>query len=180
MRKFSWVPLLLALAGCADEIPEDVSAEMDARRAATQSADDTTAASVDVQELLEEAPAGGYLDWVRDIHAGLDSVAADAVYDRGDALHSAQELYYRRYEYLVDFYGHQGAAPAGPGLAQAIEQVGTQLQDLMRLLSDDQTDGERIAAAISAIKDALAEVETQGRAAGLPPEAPRLPVAPTD
>ena len=29
-------------------------------------------------------------------------------------------------------------------------------------------------------KDALADVETQGRAAGLPPEAPRLPVAPSD
>lgn len=181
MRRFRWVPVLVVLAGCADEIPENVSQEMDAARAAT--AADTASPASDslrVEQLLATAPPGGYADWVADIRAGLDSVTVDAAIDRGDAIHSAQELQARRYTYLVQFFGPEGASYAGQPLASAVEQVGAQLQELMRRLADNQSDSTAIAQSVQNVKSALAEVDNQGRAAGLPPTAPRVPVTTSD
>lgn len=181
MRRLRWLPVLLVLAGCADEIPQNVSEEMDAARAASGA--DTAALagdSVRVEQLLATAPPGGYADWVADIRAGLDSVTVDAAIDRGDAIHSAQELQARRYDYLVQFYGPQGVSFAGEPLAAAVEQVGARLQELMRRLADNQADSTAIAQSVQAVKTALAEVDSQARAAGLPPTAPRLPVTTSD
>jgi hypothetical protein len=179
--KWSMIPALLVLAGCADEIPEDVSAEMDARRAATQEpVEDTTTGQARLEQLLESGPAGGYIDWVAEIRAGLDSVPADAAVDRGAALHSVQELYTRRFSYLVEFYGVGGAAHAGDALARAVDAAGARLQELMRSLADDQASREHIRAGVAAAQDALSEIETQARAAGLPPAAPRLPITTPD
>ena len=179
--KWSMIPVLLVLAGCADEIPEDVSAEMDARRAATQdSVADTTANAAPLEQLLESAPAGGHADWVAEIRAGLDSVPADAAVDRGDAQHSVQELYTRRFSYLVDFYGANGVAHAGPALASAIDAAGARLQELMRGLADDRATPDQISAGVRTAQEALTEIETQARAAGLPPAAPRLPITTPD
>jgi hypothetical protein len=179
--KWSMIPVLFVLAGCADEIPEDVSAEMDARRAATQPpADDTTANTAPLEQLLESAPAGGYMDWIAEIRTGLDSVPADAAVDRGDAQHAVQELYTRRFAYLVEFYGPGGATHAGDALASTIDAAGARLQELMRSLADDRAAAEHITASVRAAQDALTAIEAQARAAGLPPEAPRLPIATPD
>jgi hypothetical protein len=174
MRWRGIVPVLLVLAGCADEIPEDVSAEMDARRIEAEPPPaDTLPSASRVSELLESAPAGGYADWLADVMSGLDSVSTDAATDRGDALHAVQELVARRFEYLVQFYGPQGAAHAGMALAQSIERAGQALQDLMRMLADTQADAARIEAGVTAARTALRDVDAQARAAGLPPTAPR-------
>jgi hypothetical protein len=171
MRR-GWVGILLVSVACADEIPEDVSEQMEAARAATQQgADSVSGPSLD--ELLVTAPAGGHADWVRDISSGLDSVTAKAAIDRGEALHAVQELYSRRFEPLRLFYGTDGAAKPGPQLAQTVENAGTRLQELMRYLAGNEADAGMIEEAVRATQDALDRVEMEARSAGLPPSAPR-------
>jgi len=171
MRRF-WLGVVLLSLGCADEIPENVSQEMEARRAAQQAASDTSAAQ-DPAELLRHAPPGGHADWIRDIRSGLDTVPALAAVDRGDALHTVQELYARRYEPLRQFYGAGGAINAGAAVATAVEEAGTRLQQLMQQLASTDAQAESIEAAVAASRDALTRVEEAARAAGLPPIAPR-------
>lgn len=171
MRRL-WLAVALLAAGCADEIPEDVSAEMEAARAANQQAADSVQSRAP-EELILTAPAGGHADWIRDIRTGLDTVPAEAAVDRGEALHSVQELYSRRFEPLRQFYGAGGAVDGGAQLAQAVERAGDQLQELMRLLAGDASDAARIEDATRASQRALDAIEAAAQAAGLPPTAPR-------
>lgn len=167
-----WLAVTLVSVACADEIPEDVSEQMEAARAANrQDPDSLTGPSPN--ELLVTAPAGGHADWIRDIRTGLDTVPAAAAIDRGEALHVVQELYSRRYEPLRLFYGTNGAAHAGPQLAQAVETAGTRLQELMRHLAGNAEDGATIEESVRATQESLDQVESAARAAGLPPSAPR-------
>ena len=171
MRRW-WLGVLLVSVACADEIPEDVSEQMEAARAAArQNSDSLTGPSPD--ELLVTAPAGGHTDWIRDIRTGLDTVPAAAAVDRGEALHVVQELYSRRFEPLRLFYGTGGAANAGPQLARAVEDAGSRLQVLMRYLAGNEADAAMIAEAVRTTQDALDLVESAARSAGLPPSAPR-------
>lgn len=171
MRRW-WLAVLLVAVACADEIPEDVSQQMEAARAANRpGADSLNGPAPD--ELLITAPAGGHADWVRDIRIGLDTVPAEAAVDRGEALHMVQELYSRRFEPLRRFYGPGGAADAGPQLAQAVQGVGSQMQELMRRLAGNEPDGTLIEEAVRAAQEALDEVLSAAQAAGLPPSAPR-------
>lgn len=171
MRRL-WLAVALLSAGCADEIPEDVSAQMEAARAANQPAADSVMGRPP-EELLVTAPAGGYADWIRDIRTGLDTVPSEAAVDRGEALHSVQELYSRRFEPLRLFYGAGGAADGSSQLAEAVEHAGAQLQELMRHLAGDAADGALIEDAVRASQEALAAIEAAANAAGLPPTAPR-------
>src|SRR5690606_5700662 len=93
--------------------------------------------------------------------------------DRGEARHAVQELYARRFEPLRMFYGVDGALDAGPALSEAVAIAGTRLQELMRLLAADASDAAMIEEAVRASQDALDQVESAARAAGLPPTAPR-------
>jgi hypothetical protein len=171
MRRM-WLAIVPLSLGCADEIPEDVSAEMEAARSANESAADTLSGPTPA-ELLVTAPAGGHADWIRDIRTGLDTVPAEAGLDRGEALHIVQELYSRRFEPLRQFYGPGGAADAGPQLAQAVERVGMQLQALMGHLAGNEADAALIKDAVGASQDALDRAEAAAQAAGLSPTAPR-------
>ncbi|MGH7447414.1 MAG: hypothetical protein ACRELT_07625 [Longimicrobiales bacterium] len=172
MRRLGLV-IVLILAACADEIPEDVSAEMEAARAASREAADTPATAPQPDDLLVTAPAGGHVTWIRDIDAGLDSVPAQAVIDRGEALHAVQELYSRRFEPLRRFYGPGGVLDAGPAMSQSVERAGTRLQQLMQHLANDAADADLIEQSVRASQDALQQVENASRAAGLDPAAPR-------
>ncbi|HEX6307617.1 MAG TPA: hypothetical protein VFZ69_05475 [Longimicrobiales bacterium] len=173
MRRI-WLPVALLALACADEIPEDVSAQMEAARTAGQP--DTTAP--DIADLLGTAPAGGQADWIADLRSGLDTVPALAALDRGEALHEVQELYSRRFEPLRQFYGVGGAIDAGAAVAQAIEEAGTQLQQLMRHLASNTADSAAIDAAVTASREALTRIDAAARAAGLAPNAPRDMPAP--
>lgn len=170
MRRW-WLAVLLVSVACADEIPEDVSQQMEAARAANSGADSLNGPTP--AELLIAAPAGGHADWVRDIRVGLDTVPAEAAVDRGEALHMVQELYSRRYEPLRRFYGPGGAADAGPQLAQAVASVGSQMQELIRRLAGSDSDVTLIEQAVRAAQAALDDVLSAAQAAGLPPSAPR-------
>lgn len=171
MRRLGLAVVLIA-AACADEIPEDVSAQMEAARTANQAAVDTAGAPV-VEELLVTAPAGGHMTWIRDIHTGLDSVLAKAEVDRGEALHAVQELYSRRFEPLRRFYGAGGALDTGPAMSQSVESAGIQLQQLMQHLASDAADADLLGQSVRASHDALQQVENASRDAGLDPAAPR-------
>lgn len=171
MRRL-WLAVLLGSIACADEIPEDVAQQLDAARAANQpTADSLNGPAPD--ELLITAPAGGHADWIRDIRTGLDTVPAEAALDRGEALHMVQELYSRRFEPLRRFYGAGGVAHAGPQLAEAVDRVGSQMQELMRRLAGNEADGTLIEQAVRAAQDALDDVLSAAQAAGLSPTAPR-------
>lgn len=170
MRRL-WLAVALLAVGCADEIPEDVTQQMEAARAATEPETDTTSGP-DLDALLVTAPAGGYADWLADIRTGLDTIPGEAREDRGSAQHTVQELYARRFEPLRLFYGPGGAATAGPRLEQAVENVGLELQQLMRHLAGD-TDDAAIAESVTASQTALDRVGDAARAAGLAPTAPR-------
>lgn len=171
MRRW-WLAVVFLSGACADEIPEDVSKQMEAARAANQSTPDTVT-GLAPDELLVTAPPGGHADWIRDIQTGLDTVPAEAAIDRGEALYAVQELYSRRYEPLRQFYGANGAAHAGPQLAQAVGDAGTRLQELMRLLAGDEADAAMIEEAVRVSQDALDGVESAAQSAGLSPTAPR-------
>lgn len=171
MRRM-WLATVVLAVACADEIPEDVSAQMEAARTANEAPADTMTEPTPA-ELIVTAPPGGHADWVRDIRTGLDTVPADAGLDRGEALYVVQELYSRRFEPLRQFYGPGGAEESGTQLAQAIERAGAQLQELMRLLASDAADAAQIEQTVRAAQDALDQVEAAARAAGLPPHAPR-------
>lgn len=171
MRRL-WLAVLLVSVACADEIPEDVSQQMEAARAANQPGADTLGTPAP-DELLITAPAGGHADWVRDIHVGLDTVPAEAALDRGEALHMVQELYARRFEPLRRFYGTGGAADAGAPLAQAVDNVGTRMQELMRQLAGNEADSAGIEQAVRGAQEALDDVLSASAAAGLSPAAPR-------
>lgn len=171
MRR-SWLLILSLSVACADEMPEDVSAHMEAARAANQPTADTVA-GVDMEALIMSAPPGGHATWVDDIRKGLDTVAAAATVDRGEALYTVQELYSRRFDPLRQFYGADGAASPAPQLAQAVERAGAQLQELMRNLAGEAADGSVIEENVRAAKESLDHVEDAARAAGLAPTAPR-------
>ena len=170
--KRMWLATALLVVACADEIPEDVSAQMEAARTANETSVDTLTEEAP-EELLVAAPPGGHADWIRDIRTGLDTVPADAGIDRGEALHAVQELYARRFAALRQFYGPGGAAEAGTQLSQAIENAGARLQELMRHLASDAADAALIEQTVRSAQDALDQVEAAARAAGLPPHAPR-------
>lgn len=169
MRRLCILAVLSAVA-CADEIPDDVSAQMEAARA-EQSGD--TVAALGLAELLQTAPPGGHSDWIRDIRMGLDTVPAMAALDRGEALYAVRELYARRFEPLHQFYGAEGVAHAGAELAQTIDRSGAQLQDLMRRLADNAVDAAAIEESVRTAQQSLVGIETAARTAGLTPEAPR-------
>lgn len=167
-----WLAVVAVSVACADEIPEDVTEQMEAARAASQPGPDSlTSPSPD--ELLVTAPAGGHADWIADIRTGLDTVPTHAADDRGEALHAVRELYARRFEPLRLFYGTNGAANGGPQLATAVEGAGIRLQELMRNLAGNEADTAMIEAAVRATQEALDQVESAAQAAGLPPSAPR-------
>jgi hypothetical protein len=168
-----WLAVVLIVAACADEIPEDVSQQMEAARGSTEVAADTLPPQLDMDVLLQAAPPGGLTDWIRDVRVGLDSVPARAALDRGDALYAVQELYTRRLEALSIFYGAGGAVGAGAGVTQAVEDASTQLQDLMRVLATDASDAAAIEQSVIASQNALDRVEAAAQAAGLPPDSPR-------
>lgn len=168
MRRLCLAAVLSTLA-CADEIPEDVSAQMEAARAGQR----VDTAAPDISDLLSAAPPGGHTDWIGDIRSGLDTVPVLAAVDRGEALHAVQELYSRRFEPLRQFYGVGGAIDAGAAVAQAIEDAGTQLQQLMRHLASNTADSAVIDTAVASTRAALAGIENATRAAGLAPNAPR-------
>jgi hypothetical protein len=174
-----WLALVAVSVACADEIPEDVTEQMEAARAASQEIPDSLAAP-SPDELLVTAPAGGHADWIDDIRTGLDTVATQAAVDRGEALYGVQELYSRRFEPLRQFYGTNGAANAGAHLAQAVEGAGTRMQELMRHLAGNEADSAAIEAAVRATQDALDQVENVAASAGLPPSAPRDTVIATE
>lgn len=171
MRRM-WLATAVLAVACADEIPEDVSAHMEAARTANEAPADTITEPTP-EELLVNAPPGGHADWIRDIQTGLDTVPADAGLDRGEALYAVQELYSRRFAALRQFYGPGGAAESGTQLSQSIENAGAQLQALMRHLASDAADAAVIEQTVRAAQDALDQVEAAARAAGLPPHAPR-------
>ena len=171
MRRL-WLAVVLVAIGCADEIPEDVSAEMEAAREANRPAADTVSGPAP-EELIVTAPAGGHADWIRDIRTGLDTVPAEAALDRGAALHSVQELYSRRFEPLRLFYGAGGALAGDARLTRAVENAGTHLQELMRHLAGNEANAALIDEVVRASQNALDEIEAAARAAGLPPTAPR-------
>lgn len=170
--------VMLVVAACADEIPEDVTQQMEAARVSTEVSADTTPAAPDLDELLSAAPSGGHVDWIRDVRSGLDSVPAEAALDRGDALHSVQELYTRRFEALRVFYGAGGAIDAGPEVTRAVAEAGSHLQELMRLLATDASEAAAIEQSARASQDALERVGAAARAAGVPPDSPRDTVIP--
>lgn len=172
MRRM-WLAVVLIVAACADEIPEDVSQQMEAARSSTEVVADTTPPQPDLDVLLQAAPSGGLTDWIRDVRVGLDSVPAEAALDRGDALHAVQELYTRRFEALRVFYGAGGAVNAGVDVTRAVEDASTQLQNLMRVLATDDSDAAAIEQSVIASQNALDRVEAAARAAGLPPDSPR-------
>ena len=171
MRRM-WLATVVLAVACADEIPEDVSAQMEAARTAREAPTDTLREPTP-DELLVTAPPGGHADWIRDIRTGLDTVPADAGLDRGEALHVVQELYSRRFAALRQFYGPGGAAESGSQLAQSIEGASAQLQALMRHLASDAADPAVIEQTVRAAQAALDQVAAAARAAGLPPHAPR-------
>jgi hypothetical protein len=162
---------VLVSAACADEIPEDVSAQMEAARTAGEPTDTTRAP--DIEALIVNAPAGGHTTWIRDIRSGLDSVPATAAVDRGEALYEVQEFYARRFEPLRRFYGPGGAIDAGPAVSQAVTRAGAQLQQLMQHLAGEEADAMLIDAAVRASHESLQQIEDAARAAGLSPAAPR-------
>lgn len=170
--RHGWLGILLVSAGCADEIPEDVSARMEAARSANEAAVDS-AVGADMEDLLVTAPPGGYADWIGEIRTGLDSVAPRAAIDRGEALYGLQEVYSRRFEALRRFFGAEGAAQPAPAVAAAVEDAGARIRELMRHLASSTADSAAVAAAIQASRDALTRVENAARAAGMPPSAPR-------
>lgn len=172
MRRM-WLAVMLVVAACADEIPEDVTQEMEAARVSTEVEADTVSAQPDLEGLLRAAPSGGHVDWIRDIRVGLDSVSAEAALDRGDALHSVQELYTRRFEALRVFYGAGGAVDAGAEVEQAVEDASTHLQELMRLLATDASDAAAIEQTVRTSQDALDRIGVATRAAGVPLDSPR-------
>lgn len=174
MRR-AWLVILTLTVACADEMPEDVSARMEAAREANRPATDTIAGtdSAAMEALIMSTPSGGHAAWVDDIRTGLDTVVAAASVDRGEALYTVQELYTRRFDPLRQFYGAGGVASPSPQLAQAVESAGAQLQELMRNLAGDAADGTVIEGNVRMAKESLDHVEAAARAANLAPSAPR-------
>jgi hypothetical protein len=168
-----WLAVSLVVAACADEIPEDVTQEMEAARVSTEVEADTMSPQPDLEGLLRAAPSGGHADWIRDIRVGLDSVPAEAALDRGDALHSVQELYTRRFEALRVFYGAGGAIDAGVEVEQAVAEASTHLQELMRLLATDASDAAAIEQSVRTSQDALDRIGVATREAGVALDSPR-------
>lgn len=169
MRRL-WVLVFLSAAACADEIPENVSEQMDSARAAESG--DTVAAPA-IADQLQTAPPGGHADWIRDIRQGLDTVPAMAAFDRGEALHAVRELYARRFGPLRHFYGAEGVAPAGADLAQTIERSAALMQELMRQLAESGGEAAAIEQSVLAVQESLTAIEMAARRAGLAPTAPR-------
>ena len=175
MRRM-WLAVMLVVVACADEMPEDVTQRMEAARDSTEAESANTAPAQpepDLEGLLRAAPSGSHVDWIRDIRVGLDSVPAEAALDRGDALHSVQELYSRRFEALRIFYGAGGAIDAGVAVTQAVEDASTHLQELMRLLATDASDAAAIEQSVRSSQDALDRVGVATREAGVPRDSPR-------
>jgi hypothetical protein len=169
-----WLAVTLVVAACADEMPEDVTQQMEAARDSTEVASaDTAPAQPDLEGLLRAAPSGTHVDWIRDIRVGLDSVPAEAALDRGDALHSVQELYTRRFDALRIFYGAGGAIDAGAAVTQAVDDASTHLQELMRLLATDASDADAIEQSVRSSQEALDRVGVATREAGVPRDSPR-------
>lgn len=171
MRRM-WLAVVLILAACADEIPEDVSQEMEAARAASEAEDDTAATQPDLETLLRTAPPGGHADWIRDIRLGLDSVPVEAAADRGAALYRVQELYTRRFEAVRAFLGPDGVMNPGAAVSDAVERASSQMQELMRQLAANAP-STAIEQSVQAAHAALGQVEAATRAAGISPAAPR-------
>src|SRR5690606_31576885 len=100
--------------------------------------------------------------------------------DRGEAQHAVQELYTRRFDVLRQFYGSGGAIDAGAAVAQAVDETDARLQQLIRQLATDESNGAAIGEAVRSAQAAVENIENATRAAGLPPTAPRdtIPTSP--
>lgn len=122
---------------------------------------------------MMQAPAGGYADWVNDLKTGLDQVMTEARDDRTAAQHAVQRLYESRQQYLVQYFGEGGRSYASDEMAEAVRQVSTYLQELMRQLSTDEVPLEQVEESVTAAKTSLDNVVTAAEAAGVAPTAPR-------
>jgi hypothetical protein len=161
----------LAIVACADEVPRQSPPEFveaPPREGyvgeAAAGADDATAPGT---------PAGGYLDWIADLRAGLHRVAAVAVADRETALREVQELYASRHEYLQIYFGDGGAMYVNDELAQAVERSADAFRSLIRQLASMAEDDAAVEDAVAGAARSLDEVESAAHAAGLPADAPR-------
>jgi hypothetical protein len=158
------------LAGCADEMPRDVQeATTPPQQQEPVQPDTDLAGPADAGRL----PPGGYTAWLEDMRQELDVIRQQAREDRSEALALLQQLYVSRHEPLQNFFGEGGSAIASDAMAQAVERAGSLLRQLMRDMAETDVSAEAIDSATRAVQQALAEVEAEGTAAGLPPDAPR-------
>jgi hypothetical protein len=167
MRTLPLIVLTLCAAGCADEMPRDVQ-----EATTPPSAEAVPDSYIDEPE-PGPLPPGGWADWIADLRSELPRVVRIAATDRGEALDAVQLLQAARQQPLREHFGEGGSAFATDALAQAVERVDVHFQELMRQLAGTDVPQERVQETLDALLQALAEVEAEGTAAGLPSHAPR-------
>jgi hypothetical protein len=174
MKKPAFIAAAGALAlaaACADEMPRDV-------QQATTPATPPEAMPPDtlVDEFAREPdtlPPGGYVDWIEDIRRELPRVLEEATADRGNALDALRQLYMTRIDALRLWFGEGGKTTASMAMASAITRADEQFQELMRQLADADVPVARLREGASALLSSLEQVQAEGTAAGLSPDAPR-------
>lgn len=163
---------LLAVA-CADEMPRDVQ---EATTPAAQTAPSDMPPDTLVDEFAREPdplPPGGYVDWIEDIRRELPRVLDEASADRGNALDVLRQLYLVRFEPLRSHFGVGGNMIVSDAMASAITSADEQFQELMRQLANADVPDRLLREGAAALISSLEQVQAEGTAAGLSPDAPR-------
>ncbi|HSL70404.1 MAG TPA: hypothetical protein VK864_09190 [Longimicrobiales bacterium] len=143
MTRITSILCLLALAGLA-------ACEGNGRPAPAAATPARSAGT----ELIAGTPAGDLEDWVRDLSAGLDTVAASLA-DRSNAHSRVLALYVGRQEYLEMYYGPGGRMSPPPDVAEAIKQAEARFHELMKLTGATPPADEK------AVRDAIGGVRQQ-------------------
>ena len=157
-RAFLFVASLLLIA-CSDAEEEAAPAEGAAPPAG--------ATGTGTGGATDDGGAALFPDMLGRIRTGLTTIVPEAERNRAEALRLAQELYSTGMEPLLYTYGEGGTAFAGNALADAVTRLNLDLQELMRLLEAPDTDIGILSNAVMQAERTLADVESEGIAAGI-------------
>lgn len=115
----------------------------------------------------DDGGAALFPDMLGRVRTGLTTIVPETERNRTEGLRLAQELYSTGMEPLLYTYGEGGTAFAGDALAAAVTRLNLDLQELIRLLEAPDTDLGIIRSTVMQAERTLAEVESEGIAAGI-------------
>ena len=151
------VAAVLVIA-CSDAAEEEAAPEEGAA---------PPAAATGTGGATDDGGAALFPDMLGRIRTGLTTIVPEAERNRAEALRLAQELYSTGMEPLLYTYGEGGTAFVGSALADAVTRLNLDLQELIRLLEAPDTDIGIISSAVMQAERTLADVESEGIAAGI-------------